>query len=104
MKHLNVTVYDTYIWNWYKSVLCDVVIFITSCTNEIVKDKIWWFILEAIRAYYQPYYYNFNLGALSSLMACSSRATNLGIMLSTKDLDNKHKKIYSMNNTMVFDH
>ncbi len=42
MKHDNVSMNDTFVWNWSKSVICDDVIFIASCINDVIGDEIRW--------------------------------------------------------------
>jgi hypothetical protein len=42
MKHDNVTMYATFMWNWLKSTLCDDAIFIASCINHALEDEIQW--------------------------------------------------------------
>jgi hypothetical protein len=38
----DVTIYDTFMWNWVKLSLCDNVLFIVSCINDVITDKICW--------------------------------------------------------------
>jgi hypothetical protein len=40
MKHDNVTKYGAFMWNWSKSAINDDGMFITSCINYVVVDKI----------------------------------------------------------------
>jgi hypothetical protein len=42
MKHDNVIMYATFMWNWSKFALCDDVIFIASCINHALEDEIRW--------------------------------------------------------------
>jgi hypothetical protein len=42
MKHDNVIVYATFMWNWLKYTLCDDAIFIASCVNHALEDEIRW--------------------------------------------------------------
>jgi hypothetical protein len=42
MKHDNVTMYATFMWNWSKFALCDDAIFIASCINHALEDEIRW--------------------------------------------------------------
>ncbi len=46
MKHDNVVLYDTFIWNQNKDVICDDVTFIASCINEAIGDEIKWPTIE----------------------------------------------------------
>jgi len=36
--------YDAFLWNWSKNVICDA-IFIASYINDAIGDEIWWFIV-----------------------------------------------------------
>jgi hypothetical protein len=40
MKHDNVTMYVTFMWNWSKFALYDDVIFIASCINHALENEI----------------------------------------------------------------
>jgi hypothetical protein len=40
MKHDNVSMYDAFVWNWLKNVVCDNAIFIASYINDAIGDKI----------------------------------------------------------------
>jgi hypothetical protein len=42
LKHDNITLFDTYLWNYSKSAVCDDTIFIASCINEALRDEIKW--------------------------------------------------------------
>jgi hypothetical protein len=42
MKHGNVIMYVSFMWNWSKFALCDDVTFIASCINHALKDEIRW--------------------------------------------------------------
>jgi hypothetical protein len=42
LKHDNVTKYDSFMWNWAKSSMCDEVLFISSCINFALMDEIHW--------------------------------------------------------------
>jgi hypothetical protein len=42
MKHDNVTMYATFMWNWSKYALCDDAMFIASCINHAFEDDIQW--------------------------------------------------------------
>ncbi len=46
MKHDNVTKYDAFMWNWFKSALCDDALFIASCLNNSLVNEIHWPIVE----------------------------------------------------------
>jgi hypothetical protein len=45
-KHDNVTMQDTFMWNWFKTSICDEALFILPCINEAIVDDIQWSILE----------------------------------------------------------
>jgi len=45
-KHDNVTMQDTFMWNWFKTSICDAALFILPCINEAIVDDIQWSILE----------------------------------------------------------
>jgi hypothetical protein len=34
--------YDAFMWNWNKNVICDDVVIIASCINEAIGNKIQW--------------------------------------------------------------
>jgi hypothetical protein len=38
--------YNTFLWNWSNSVICDNTIFIMLCINEAIGDKIQWPIVK----------------------------------------------------------
>ncbi len=42
LQHDNVTKYDYLMWDWAKNLVCDDVIFISSCTNSTFVDEICW--------------------------------------------------------------
>jgi hypothetical protein len=42
MKHDNISMYEAFVWNWSKSVVCDDVIFITSYIDDKFGDEIQW--------------------------------------------------------------
>jgi hypothetical protein len=46
MKHDNVTMHDGFMWNWFKSTLCDDALFIASCINDALTNEIQWLTLE----------------------------------------------------------
>ncbi len=46
MKHNNITMYDTFMWNWSKYALCDNALFIASCINHTFSYEIQWPTLE----------------------------------------------------------
>jgi hypothetical protein len=45
-QHDNVTMHDTFMWNSFKTFICDDALFILSCINEAIVDDIQWSILE----------------------------------------------------------
>lgn len=45
MKNDNVVMYDAFVWNWSKNVICDEIL-IASYINETINNKIWWPIVE----------------------------------------------------------
>jgi len=40
MKHDNVYMYDVFLWNWSKGVICDDTIFIAFCVDDAIGDEI----------------------------------------------------------------
>ncbi len=46
MKNDNVVMYDAFLWNWSKNVICDDGILIPSYINEAINNKIWQPIVE----------------------------------------------------------
>ncbi len=42
LKHDNVTKYGSFMWNWAKSLVCDDVLFISSCIYFALVDEIRW--------------------------------------------------------------
>jgi hypothetical protein len=40
MKHDNVSMYDAFVWNWSKNVVCDDVTFIAYYINDAIGDEI----------------------------------------------------------------
>jgi hypothetical protein len=40
MKHANVFMYNTFVWNWSKNAICYDTIFIASCINDAIIDEI----------------------------------------------------------------
>jgi hypothetical protein len=46
MKHDNVIKYDTFMWNWSKSALCDDALFIASWINNAHGNEIQWPTVE----------------------------------------------------------
>jgi hypothetical protein len=46
MKPNNMVMYNTFLWNWSKSVICDNTILFMLCTSEVIGDKIRWLIAK----------------------------------------------------------
>jgi hypothetical protein len=46
MKYVNGMMYDTFMWNWLKSILCGDLIFIISYINDVIANEIHWPTLE----------------------------------------------------------
>jgi hypothetical protein len=46
MKHDNVSIYDAFVWNWSKNVVCDDAIFIAYCINDAIGNEIQWPITQ----------------------------------------------------------
>lgn len=42
MKHNNVMMYNTFMWNWSKSIFCEDALFIKSCINDAFGNEIQW--------------------------------------------------------------
>ncbi len=42
MKHDNVNMYDAFMWNYNKCIICNDAIFIPSYINEVIGDKVQW--------------------------------------------------------------
>jgi hypothetical protein len=42
MKHDNVSMYEAFVWNWSKIVVCDDVIFIIAYIDDEFGDEIQW--------------------------------------------------------------
>jgi hypothetical protein len=38
--------HDTFMWNWFKTSICDDALSILSCINEAIVDEIQWSIVE----------------------------------------------------------
>jgi len=98
MKHDNVCMYDAFLWNWSKNVVCDA-IFIASYINDAIGDEIWWFII----------YENIKLGTtIPKFEGCIEFIIGMFIKIhkpwidvACKDWFNGCKNIYSMDNTVV---
>jgi hypothetical protein len=102
MKYDNVTMYDTFMWNWFKITLCDDVIFIASYINEAIRDEIQWPIAEEIigntinQNTLVLWLHWFHYGMFVKIWKPWQNATH-------KTWFSGHKKVYSMNNTLVIE-
>ncbi len=102
MEHDNVSMYDAFVYNWSKSVVCDDVIFIASCINDAIGDKIWWPTTQ------EQVVLNTNL---VELQGCIGFIYGTLINIHKPWNDGAHKvwfngqkNIYSMDNIVVVDH
>ncbi len=94
MKHDNVSMYDEFVWNWSKNVVCDDAIFIASCINDAIGNDIWWpiahewVVLGMNLAEFQGY-----IGLIDGMFIKICKPWNDGVH---KVLFNGQKKIYSI--------
>lgn len=42
MKHDNIIYFDSFLWNWSCSIVCDDALFMAFCINKAIHDKICW--------------------------------------------------------------
>lgn len=42
MEHDSVIYFDSILWNWSRSSLCDDALFVASCINSTIVGEIWW--------------------------------------------------------------
>ncbi len=101
MKYDNVIMYDIFMWNWFKITLCDDVIFgIASSINEAIRDEIQWSIAQEIigntinQNTLVLWLHWFHYDMFIKIWKPWQNAT-------LKTWFSGHKKVYSMNNTLV---
>jgi len=70
--------YDAFMGNWSNNVVYNDAIFITFCINDVIGDEIRWCTTQEL-VVLGTNLTKFRV-ALGSLMACSSKFTNLGMM------------------------
>ncbi len=102
MERDNVSMYDTFVYNWSKSVVCDDVIFIASYIKDAIGDEIWWpttqeqIVLNTNLVEFQGC-----IGLVYGTLINICKPWNYG---AHKVWLNGQKKTYSMNNIMLVDH
>jgi hypothetical protein len=102
MKHDNVTRYDYFMQNWSKSSMWDDVLFISSCINASIVDEIRWPTIKeratlGTHLPKLPICIWFIDGTLVEIQKCWKNQGH-------RSWFNGWKKIYAMNNIVVFDH
>jgi hypothetical protein len=102
MKHDNVIKYDAFLWNWNKSVINDVGIFIASCINFTIANEIRWPVIEGhqVLAMQLPQFQGC-IGFIDGTFIKIHKPWNNPTHQSWY---NGQKKMYCMNNIMVVDH
>ena len=102
LKHDNITILDTFMWNWSKSAINDDTIFLSSCINEALCDEMKWpSVDERVEAASHAHEFPGCIGIIDGTLVKIRRPwrdENHGRYF------NGRKKMYCINNLVVVDH
>ncbi len=89
-------------WNWNKFTICDDMVFIASCINEVVGDEVQW-LSQKEQVIFVQHMFKFVccIERINGILIKIHRPQNNLIHQSWFD---EHKKMYYMNNIVAIDH
>lgn len=102
LEHDNVTMYDAFMWNCFKFLMCNDTIFISLCSNETIVNEIWWPTIEK-KATLSIKIWDF-LGCIKFIDRNLVKTRKSWNNMAQQTWFNEWKIIYSMNNMVIVNH